>query len=200
MTTRTLMLTAMLMAITAGPLLAQTPPPPPPAPQPGTAPRSRGGTPPAEPRSAAPPPAAPAAPERPRREGQPINVKVDLILTDQRGGAPPIKRTVTVLTADGYTGSIRTQSQVVQVGPVPLNVDASPTLLADGKVRLAINLQYDWPAPADTGVARGTVTSTSLHDQLMLIVESGKSMIVAQSADPVGDRQVTVEVKATILR
>jgi hypothetical protein len=190
MTTRTLILTAILTAASAGPLLAQTPPPPP-APQPGQAPRGRGAT---------PPPAPAAETPRPRREGQPINVKVDLILTDQRGGAPPIKRTVTVLAADGYTGSIRTMSQVIQVGSVPLNVDASPTLLADGKVRLAINLQYDWPAPADTGSARGTVTSTSLHDQLMLIVENGNSMIVAQSADPVGDRQVTVEVKATILK
>ena len=34
----------------------------------------------------------------------------------------------------------------------------------------------------------------------MLILENGKTMVVAQSADPVGDRQVTVEVKATILR
>ena len=65
---------------------------------------------------------------------------------------------------------------------------------------MAINLQYDWPAPADSSSARGTVASTSLHDQLMLILESGKPMIVAQSADPIGDRQVTVEVKATILR
>jgi hypothetical protein len=187
MTTRTLALTALLACATAGPALAQTPVP---AAQPGTAPR--GATPSATP--------APTAPERPRREGQPINVKVDLMLTDQRGGAAAIKRTVTVLAADGYTGSIRTQSQVVQVGPVPLNVDASPTLLADGKIRLSINLQYDWPAPAETSGPRGTVVSTSLHDQLMLILENGKTMIVAQSADPVGDRQVTVEVKATVLR
>ena len=34
----------------------------------------------------------------------------------------------------------------------------------------------------------------------MMILESGKAMIAAQSADPVGDRQVTVEVKATILK
>ena len=199
MRTRTLALAALLITATAGSVPAQTPPA---APQPGTAPRARGATPPpAEPRMAIPPPAAaPAAPERPRREGQPINIKVDLTLTDQRGGAQPIKRTVTVLTADGYTGSIRTQSQVQQIGPVPLNVDASPTLLADGKIRVAINLQYDWPAPPDSTPLRGTVTSTSLHDQLMLIFENGKSMIVAQSADPVGDRQVTVEVKATILR
>ena len=197
MTTRTLALVALLATTIAGSAMAQTPAA---TPQPGQAPRT--ATPPAAaPRTITPPAAAPAAaPERPRREGQPVNVKVDLILTDQRGGAPAIKRTVTVLAADGYTGSIRTQSQVTQVGPVPLNVDASPTLLADGKVRMAINLQYDWPAPIEAGSARGTVTSTSLHDQLMFILENGKSMIVAQSADPVGDRQVTVEVKATILR
>jgi hypothetical protein len=161
----------------------------------------RGRTPEA-PRSTTPAtaPAAAPAPERPRREGQPVNIKVDLTLTDQRAGAQPIKRTITVLAADGYTGSIRTSSQVVQVGVVPLNVDASPTLIADGKIRLQLGLQYDWPAPAEAAGARGTVVSTSLHDQLMMILENGKGMIVAQSADPVGDRQVTVEVKATILR
>lgn len=198
MTTRALALAFLIATAAAGPVLAQAPAP---APQP----RGRSGAPTTDaprPRVATPAAEAPqaATPERPRREFQPINVKVDLTLTDQRGGSPAIKRTVTVLAADGYTGSIRTQSQVIQVGPVPLNVDASPTLLADGKIRLAINLQYDWPAPTETGSARGTVASTSLHDQLMMILESGKPTIVAQSADPVGERQVTVEVKATILR
>src|SRR5476651_1574115 len=103
MTTRTLALVALLATTIAGSAMAQTPAA---TPQPGQAPRT--ATPPAAaPRTITPPAAAPAAaPERPRREGQPVNVKVDLILTDQRGGAPAIKRTVTVLTADGYTGSI----------------------------------------------------------------------------------------------
>jgi hypothetical protein len=207
MTTRALVVTAVLVATTAASTLAQTPAP---TPQPGQpAPRARGSVPPAEPRMAIPPgearattpAAAPAAPERPRAQFQPVNVKVDLTLTDQRGGATPIKRTVTVLAADGYTGSIRTQSEVVGVGGgVPLNVDASPTLLADGKIRLGINLQYGFPAPVEQNATRGSVTSTSLHDQLMMIMENGKPMIVAQSADPIGDRQVTVEVKATVLR
>ena len=203
MTLRTLALASLMTIAAVGSLHAQTPSPAA-APQP----RGRSGAPATEtprprvapPASETPQAAAPAAPERPRREGQPINVKVDLTLTDQRGGSAPVKRTVTVLAADGYTGSIRTQSQVIQVGAVPLNVDASPTLLADGKIRLGINLQYDWPAPTETNSARGTVVSTSLHDQLMMILENGKSMIVAQSADPIGERQVTVEVKATILR
>ena len=203
MTLRTLALASLMTIAAAGSPRAQTPSPAA-APQP----RGRSGAPAtdaprprvATPASETPQAAAPAAPERPRREGQPINVKVDLTLTDQRGGSAPVKRTVTVLAADGYTGSIRTQSQVIQVGAVPLNVDASPTLLADGKIRLGINLQYDWPAPTETNSARGTVVSTSLHDQLMMILENGKSTIVAQSADPIGERQVTVEVKATILK
>jgi hypothetical protein len=197
MTLRTLVLITGFLVSAGGPALAQEPRS---APSPG----QRGRTPDTAPRSAtpAPPAATPTAvvPERPRREGQPINIKVDLTLTDQRGGAQPIKRTVTVLAADGYTGSIRTQSQVLQVGTVPLNVDATPSLIADGKIRLGINLQYDWPAPFENSGARGTVASTSLHDQLMMILENGKSMIVAQSADPIGERQVTVEVKATVLR
>ena len=202
MTIRTLALASLMTIAAAGSLRAQTPSAA--APQP----RGRSGAPTTEaprprvasPASETPQAAAPAAPERPRREGQPVNVKVDLTLTDQRGGSAPVNRTVTVLAADGYTGSIRTQSQVIAVGPVPLNVDASPTLLADGKIRLGINLQYDWPAPTDANSARGTVVSTSLHDQLMMILENGKPMIVAQSADPIGERQVTVEVKATILK
>jgi hypothetical protein len=206
MTTRTLALVAVLVSGAAGPVIAQSAAA---APQPPQVPRARGVmTPPAEaPRVRTPeaqPPAAASPAERPRREGQPVNIKIDLTLTDQRGGAAAIKRTVTVLAADGYTGSIRTSSQVLGMGnPVPLNVDASPTLLADGKLRLGLNLQYDWPNPAPTESnprAAGTVLNTSLHDQLMLILENGKVMTVAQSADPVGDRQVTIEVKATILK
>jgi cytosine/uracil/thiamine/allantoin permease len=44
------------------------------------------------------------------------------------------------------------------------------------------------------------IRRTQLQENLPLILENGKSMIVAQSADPIGDRQVTVEVKATVLR
>ena len=66
-------------------------------------------------------------------------------------------------------------------------------------------MQYDWPAPIESGrdtntAPRGTVIKTSMHESVSLILENGKSMAATQSADPIGDRQVTVEVKATILR
>lgn len=204
---RTAVLAALLIATV--PILAQPPtatPPPgqaprnaqPPTPAPGQPPRSeQPPTPVPAPRATTPP-----APAAARREGQPVNIKVEFTITDQRGAAAAVKRTLTLLVADERTGYIRTQSQVIQVGSVPLNVDASPTVLSDGKIRLGFNLQYDWPAPLEANAAstRGTVVSTSLHDQMSVILESGKPLVAAQSADPIGDRQVTVEVKATVLR
>ena len=185
MMTRTFVLMIGVAALAIAPAVAQQPAPTP-----------------AQPRSVTPAP-APAAPERAsRRTGQPINVKIDLSINDQRGGSPPVKRTLSMVIADGMGGSIRSQSEVLAVGPVPLNVDAEPELLTDNKIRLRLTLQYDWPAPMEAGrdAPRGTVVKTALRDSVALILENGKPMIAAQSADPIGDRQVTVEVKATILR
>jgi hypothetical protein len=137
-----------------------------------------------------------------------VNIRVEFTLSDQRGATAPVKRTVSMIVADGRTGQIRSQSEVFGLGAnpnVPLNIDTSPELIADGKVRLSFNLQYDWPAPIEQNDStrnppRGTVIKTSMHDSISLILENGKPMVVAQSADPIGDRQVTVEVKATVLR
>ena len=197
MLNRTVLLTAFLICTV--PALAQPPAATPPA---GQAPRS------AQPPTQAPAPAArtptPPAPAAPRREGQPVNVKVEFTLTDQRGGAAAVKRTVTVVVADGRNGFIRSSADVVGVGGgVVLNIDVAPELIADGKIRLGCNLQYDWPPPldqVDRSLPRGTVMKTVMHDSVSLILESGKPMVAAQSADPIGDRQVTVEVKATVLR
>lgn len=198
MTRRTLILTAALMAA-AGPLLAQTP-------QGGQ--RGRSGMPPQaetpRPRTAAAPEATPpAAAPRARREGQPINVRVDVTITDQRGSAAPVKKTVSVVVADSMGGRIRSSAESTGGFNMPLNIDAEPQILADGKIRLMLNLQYDLPSGAPGGeppAAVGAIRRTQLQENLPLILENGKSMAVAQSADPIGDRQVTVEVKATILK
>jgi hypothetical protein len=184
MTTRTFVLMMAVAALAIAPARAQ---------QTAPAPAPRSATP-----AAAPAAQAPA----PRRTGQPINVKIDLSINDQRGGSPAVKRTLSMVVADGMGGSIRSQSDVMAVGPVPLNVDALPDLIADNKIRLNLTLQYDWPAPMEAGreSPRGTVVKTTLRDSVSLVLENGKPMVVAQSADPIGDRQVTVEVKATILR
>jgi len=194
MTIRTLALAVLLVTSTAGSTPAQTVAVPPPSQAPRTI------TPPAT-TPAAPAPAT-QAPARSRREGQQTNIKVEFTITDQRGSATPTKRTLSLIVADDFTGAIRTQSSIYRMNDVPLNVDVSPILLSDGKIRLGFNLQYDWPAPIEPGkeIPAGSVTRTGVHDSLSLILESGKSMVAAQSADPIGDRQVTVEVKATVLK
>ena len=83
--------------------------------------------------------------------------------------------------------------------PVRLKPDAT-----NEPARLRINVQYDLPSPFETqpgsNPPRGTVLKTQLHDNLSLVLESGKPVVAAQSVDPVGDRRVTVEVTATVLR
>ena len=72
------------------------------------------------------------APAAARRTGQPINVKVEFTLVDQRSVGTPVKRTVSIVVADVHTGQIRSQSDVFGiVGGVPLNIDTSPELLPD---------------------------------------------------------------------
>ncbi len=133
---------------------------------------------------------------QPQATPQPGRAPAPRAGTEQPAPPPPAPAVAVVPRREGQPVN------VTAIGPVPLNVDTSPELLTDGKIRLAFNLQYDWPAPLDAPdrTPRGTVIKTTMHDSVSLILENGKSMIAAQSADPIGDRQVTVEVKATILR
>lgn len=151
-----------------------------------------------------PPAAAPVPAPTPPRRLQPVNVRVELTIIDKRSsGAEALRKTVTVVTADGIGGYIRSTANYSNLGAVPLNVDVEPNILDDGKVRLRANVQYDLPA-LNQGGAVGTdptnLRVTQIHENLTLILESGKAVVAAQSADPVGDRQVTIEVKATVLR
>src|SRR5437899_9365241 len=107
----------------------QNPPPPAPPAQP------------ANPRA----PAAPPAPPPPPRRGQPINIKVDVTITDQRGSGAPTKKTLSVIVADQQNGMVRSESLIPNIGTVPLHIDAEPEILSDGKIRLRFGLNYDIP-------------------------------------------------------
>ena len=140
------------------------------------------------------------------RRGQPVNIRVDITIADQNGsGAASTKKTVSVVTADGLNGRIRTSASYASLPPTPLNVDAEPEILNDGKIRVRVNLQY--ALPGNVGASHqadipgaGALRLTDIQENLSLVLENGKPLVAAQSADPVGDRQVTIEVKATVLR
>ena len=181
---------------------------------PQTAPTPPAPVTPVTPGVAAPaPPAAPAAPGTPFptvppwavREGQPINVKVELAITEDGGGTPPVKKTVSAVVGDGFSGYVREQGTFSTGGGpprnVPLNFDATPQLLPSGKIRLTCTIQYLSGSPA-TPVenAQETRSRTDIRQNLVLILESGKPLVVSEATDPITDRRVTVEVKATVLK
>ena len=175
-----------ILALVAASASAQATRPPQPTPKP----------------TAQPKPASPAS----RREGQPINVKIELVITDQRGTGAPVKKNVSVIVGDEKEGSIRSQSRippsatVVGGGGVLLNVDAAPTILSDGKIRMNLRIVYDLPVGEGRSSSPNDVPPSQIQESVNLILENGKPLVITQSADPVIDRQVTVEVKATILR
>jgi hypothetical protein len=159
-----------------------------------------------------PPPPPPAPPGPPRREGQPINVKVELTITEEGGGGTSSKKTVSAVIGDGFNGYVRANGFSGSFGAqkiVPLNLDAYPVILSNGKIRLTCTIQYlagaaqyiaDAPSVPGAAASQNQQARTDIKENIVLILESGKSLVVSQAADPVSDRQVTVEVKATILR
>src|SRR5262245_43646932 len=66
-----------------------------------------------------------------RRAGQPVNVKVDVTFQDQTGNEQRRTKTVSVVTADGLTGFVRTTALYdgPGLGPIPLNIDVEPRIL-----------------------------------------------------------------------
>jgi hypothetical protein len=170
-------------AVAAAP---QAPPAPRPAPAP-RAPRATTGE-------------APTPDERPRMRGQLINLRLEFTVTDQIGTAAPVRKTVMMNVADGESGRIRTNAEVPRNKAwttVPLSVDAYPTI-EGAKIRLRTSLEYqllsEAPGP-DLPAGR-----TSMTQSVTALLNDGVSTILCQSADPLTDRKVTLEVKATIVK
>jgi hypothetical protein len=185
-----------VFALAAGHALAQTPPPKPPPPKAPPAPAAI-----PEPAPVPPPPPAPPAPPV-RKEGQAINIRVETTINETGGNAPPVKKSVIAVAGDGENASVREIASVISTnpgtpnfGPTSLNVDASPTILPNGKIRTRVTMQYAaGQTPSEPRV------KTDVRQTLVLILENGKPLVISEASDPVTDRRVTVEVTATILK
>jgi hypothetical protein len=185
---------------------AQKPPAPPPAP-PATGAKPGADAPP-------PPPPAPTRDGRTRRLGP--NVRVEVTLSEAVGNAPTQPKAVTVTTSDGHWGRVRTTVHT-QLGRAPLNVDIKPDVQPDGRVMVALNIEYGIrtggarpvtfvPGPGGEMVPNSKEEEpvqpflSELNESVTVVLENDRPLVVTRSADPIGDRKVTVEVKATVLR
>ena len=141
-------------------------------------------------------------------EGLPINVRLEITITDQRGDGPPIVKKVTKTVADRSSIRIRTGADVqTKLGfrPVVLNIDSLPSIIPtspgsgtpSNKLRVDLTIEYR-PVAGEADTEKST--TPTINESLRIILEDGKSMVISESADPVTDRKVKVEAKATILR
>jgi hypothetical protein len=131
--------------------------------------------------------------------GQPVNIRIELTIRDQRGTGQPDVKTVNLVAADRSVGRIRTSGNVETAKhgfrEVNLNVDARPMILREGQIRLNLTLEY---RPA--GAEAGAMPSNTVSETIECVVASGRPLVVSKSADPNSDRSVTVEVTATVLK
>ena len=132
------------------------------------------------------------------------NVQVELTLTDQLGNQPAEKKMVSMIASSGNWGKIRSSGQVYPAGEPPyvveLNVDARPWVSKDGPIQLELTFNY---APLKSGGEQkegNKQRPSGINQSQTVIMTSGKPLIVSQAADPISDRKVTVEVKATVLK
>lgn len=162
---------------------------------------------PARPKAAqpkAPPPLPPPAPIPSRM----TNIQVEITITDQLGNTPATKKTVLLIMSDNSVGRIRTNanarpSERTGVVPVVLNVDAHPVLMPgnNDQIQLDLTIEYQPLKTVQEGSAETSQTSpTALNQSLHVVMTNGKAMMVSQAADPVTDRKIVVEAKATILK
>jgi hypothetical protein len=177
-------------------LVDQQPAPAPPAVQPG--PRTLLKPPAGPPTPMAQPPAEAPSPGPARKlRGRDANLQIEITISDQPGGEAPQKKVVSMLVADQTMGRIRASANAAQkVGFVGtgLNVDARPVMLEGDRILLELTVEY---TPHREG-GQVTQSPTVLNESLSVILQSGKPMVVSQAADPVTDRKMTLEVRATV--
>jgi hypothetical protein len=155
----------------------------------------------------------PAPAEAPVPLGQPVNIKLDLTITDQAGPGEPARKTITVIAADRSVGSIRTTGNSQLGGNrAIINVDATPQLLPNGNIRVMLGLEYNPRQPEErpgeqVKTAGGDVMNfgptpggSGLNQRVTIILEPGKPLVFSQAADPISDRKISVEVRAAVLK
>jgi hypothetical protein len=132
------------------------------------------------------------------------NVQIELTLSDQTGSNPADKKTVNMVVSSGHWGKVRSAATVFAIGEpqyvVELNVDARPLVSVEGPVQLELTFVYA-PLKGPGDPREGARQRPSgINQSQTVVLQSGKPLIVSQAADPVSDRKVVVEVKATVLK
>jgi hypothetical protein len=139
-----------------------------------------------------------AAPRAARKPPLPINVQVDIVVTERTPTSEPVVRRAQLVTADGESTSVRNVSVWrpvdAPVGEAPFRIDLQADVLDATRVRLRLGVDYGLSRPGDK------VNSGQVTIRQAVVVRDGASIVIAETADPVTDRTVKIEAKANIVK
>jgi len=167
---------------------------------------------PARPTTAPPPaPAEPPQQKPPAEQALPVNIKFEVVITDQTGSSPGAKKVVSMIVGDRQSTSIRSTASVPvksqgMAGMPPsyrnvtINVDARPSIILKEPNKILVSFGLEYNPKGRSEAEEMEPGMAAITERLGLIFESGKPVIVSQAADPTSDRRITVEVTATILK
>jgi hypothetical protein len=148
-------------------------------------------------------------------DADPVNVKLDVVISYQVGNAAPVKRSATITVADQGSGSLRSGTQVAvpdsqlttpaaskpdggtpapavpvtrfQYRSVGLNVDARRVGIVGNKARLELSIEFS--AIDDKGPDPAKLGASpsfpTFSQNLTLVLDNGKPLVIAQTSDVV---------------
>jgi hypothetical protein len=138
------------------------------------------------------------------------NVRLEFTVSDTFGNTPS-KKTVSMLVADRGTGRIRSSMMIMDTSEnggsyqATINVDATvtlPSVAAPQQMqnKVMVNLSVNYVPENAIQKAAGPLKPANLDESISVVLENGKPTLITQSADPKGDRKVTLEVTATVVK
>jgi hypothetical protein len=141
---------------------------------------------------------------------------VEATIIESRGDQTIGQRVISATMVDGENASVRSMAFVPvrqtegDAGKPPnvvvsgqqsramLNMDARARLRTDAKVQVWLTVESG-SGGIDLGEA-GKAIDASIRQSVSVLLDPGTPVVVAQSADAVGNRRLTLEVKATVLK
>ena len=151
---------------------------------------------------------APAQAKRPAHSM--VNVRLTLAITDETGAGDPVRKTITLLLADGGSGRVRSSAVAYRPGVnteqpsafgVTLNADAFIGAIDGNRVQADITVEYSPGTTGDGGAATPAQQRGSpLNQSVSVWLTNGTPTVIVEASDPMSDRKVTLEATATIQR
>jgi hypothetical protein len=121
--------------------------------------------------------------------GQLVNIQVDVTIVAEVPGQAAVKKLVSLTVADRQNGMVRSNDTRNPGFGDTLNVDVQPSLQRNGHILTRLGVEY-----------ANAKEPPVVQLRAQPLLEPGRSLLISRAASPNGDRTVTVEVVARVLK